>query len=233
MADTSSQSQDDTESVAVPDCGLYILLPTTTDHEKQCFQLGQILHTANRFSSYAVNRHVVEFRPAAGDMESPEKLEVVARAYRETCVRNGFIFLIYDLIELAQKVDADGVICSSSALAQTAKATLGDDRIVGMRCQSIEDAQTALDLKLDFVCLYGKSDTVLKTLNWWTTSTDNPAAIEGVFDQENCAAYVRAGASFIESAHHIWTHKSGNVMQGTVNMLDAFERHKPAPPTAH
>lgn len=59
--------------------------------------------------------------------------------------------------------------------------------------------------------------------------SENPAAIEGQFDQENCEAFVRAGATFIQADHHIWTHPSGNVMQGVVNMLDAFERYQPLP----
>ena len=128
-------------------------------------------------------------------------------------------------------MDADGVLCSSIKHASEARTLLGEDKIVGLHCATQTAAQSALALELDFVSFFAArgGEGTLNLLNWWTSMSENPAAIEGQFDLENCEAFVRAGATFIQADHHIWTHPSGNVMQGVVNMLDAFERYQPLP----
>jgi thiamine monophosphate synthase len=208
-----------------PSCGLYIILPETDDHDKQCFRLGQALHAANRFSTYGLNRHVVEFRPS---LKKPVSKEMI-KAYQEVSARNGFIFLVYDDASLARDVGADGILCSSIQKATEARKIMGEDSIIGLRCSSKSLANSALTHELDFISIYSekKGDALLDILNWWTTATDNPIAVEGLFDHENCQSFVRGEATFIDASHHIWTHPSGNVMQGVVNMMDAFERYKP------
>lgn len=226
--ETTTIEQNVSADVETPNCGLYIILPDTpegNDHEKQCFKLGQALHGANRFSNYSLNRHVVEFRAN----EKNDVSDAVVKAYQETCYKNGFIFLVADDARLARAVGADGVICSSIPKATEARKTLNEDCIVGLRCATKAAAKTALDHDLDFITIYSDrdGDTLLDMLNWWTTATDNPIAVEGQFNQENCQSFVKAEATFIDSSHHIWTHPSGNPMQGVVNMMDAFERYKP------
>lgn len=220
----SKESVVPTPSASAPECGLYIVLPETTDHEKQNFQLGQALHGANRFSTYALNRHIVELRHLPS-----ENAADIARNYVSTCKRNGFIFLMHDNPELARDVGADGITCSALDKVTHARKTMGEDAIIGMRCATLNEAKSALEFNLDFVSFYSAptGDSLISLINWWTTKTENPAAVEGPFDPENCATFVMAGATFIESDHHIWTHPSGNMMQGVVNMLDAFERHRP------
>ncbi len=210
---------------SAPSCGLYIVLRETDDHDKQNFQLGQALHAANRFSSYETNRHAVEFRFPPASSDDTKK---IISAYRDTCARNGFVFLVADDAALARDIGADGVVCSTLAKATQARGILGEDSIIGVRCATLEQVKAAKDIELDFVSLYSSAegDPLLKMLGWWTTSSDNPVSVEGLFDPETCASIVQAGATFIQSDHHIWTHPSGNIMQGVVNMLDAFERHK-------
>lgn len=204
-----------------PGCGLYIILSDFSDVEKLKLQLAQALHAANRFSTYAINRHVVEYRPSG----TPSYDD--ARAFCELSQRNGFIFLVSDDASFARQVGADGVLCSSVKKCSDARKTLDEDKIIGLRASSRAIAQSAMSLELDFVSLYSadKGDSLLDMLNWWTTSTETPVAVEGAFDQENCAPYVAAGATFLDATHHIWTHPSKNPMQGIVNMLDGFERH--------
>ena len=215
----------ETVSADTPNCGLYIILPVTDDHEKQNFKLNQALHGANRFSNYSLNRHVVEYR-ADGNRPATE---AEVKAYQETTARNGFIFLVADDAKLARSVGADGVLCSSIAKATEARKLLDEESIVGLRCSTKAAAKSALDHDLDFITIYSEKtgDPLLDILNWWTTATDNPIAVEGPFNQENCQSFVRAEATFIDSSFHIWTHPSGNIMQGVVNMMDAFERYKP------
>lgn len=218
------------ESIETPNCGLYIILPETpveNDYDKQNFKLGQALHAANRFSNYSLNRHVVEYRASA---KNPAP-DAAVKAYQETAARNGFIFLVADDAKLARAVGADGVLCSSIGKATDARKNLNEDAIVGLRVATISAAKSALDHDLDFITIYSEKngDALLDVLNWWTTATDNPVAVEGLFNQENCQSFVKAEATFVDSSHHIWTHPSGNPMQGVVNMMDAFERYKPAP----
>jgi thiamine monophosphate synthase len=218
------------EQKSAPECGLYIVLPDRAGAEeadKLAFQLRQALHAANVFSKYGLNRHIVEYRPQEGDSTAAQ----AARLYRDVCTAGGFIFLIRDDFDLAQESEADGVVCSSLKKASEARKVLGEDKIIGLACAHQSGAQSALALDLDFVLFHTApgGEDLLGLLHWWAATTDKPSALEGTFDQENCEMFVKAGATFIEAGHHIWTHPSGNVMQGVVNMLDAFERYKPSP----
>lgn len=261
MNDPVTQSDETPQGGQAPSCGLYIVLPATDDHNKQNFQLGQALHAANRFSTYDINRHVVEYRPALMDKEGggvdhktvdhkTVDHKTIAGNYAETCRRNGFIFLIYDDVDLARDVGSDGVLCSSLKNCSLARKMLPEQSIIGLRTSSFEGAKSALSLELDFITLYSPLHTpfhsplhllapeeteqthaawgrnMLDHLHWWTMESDTAIAIEGPFTPENCRDYVTAGATFIDSTHHIWTHPSGNFMQGVVNMLDAFEQAK-------
>lgn len=233
MTDNTTTSQEPTptliEGQDIPLCGLYIILSDTDDHEKQAFKLAQALHAANRFSHYNQNRHVVEYRPAKTHPAPHSPTEAEIRAYQEISARNGFIFLVHDDAMLARTVGADGVLCSSIQKATDARKLLDEGAIIGLRCSTKAAAQSAVALEFDFITIFSDKhgDSLMDILHWWATATDNPIAVEGVFDPENCQAFVRADATFIDSSHHIWTHPSGNVMQGVVNMMDAFERHKP------
>ncbi|MBL8640208.1 MAG: thiamine phosphate synthase [Alphaproteobacteria bacterium] len=249
MVDDPANAQDDLGSgAAAPACGLYIILPATDDHNKQNFQLGQALHAANRFSTYDINRHVVEYRPAVAAEKSPQiDHATIAASYAETCRRNGFIFLIYDDVELARACGADGVLCASLKNCSTARKLLPEQAIIGLRTASFEGAKSAISLELDFITLHagegishldpiigaapsadqsGWGRSLLDHLIWWVTATEAAIAIEGDFTPENCQYYAALGATFIDATHHIWTHPSGNFMQGVVNMLDAFEQAK-------
>ncbi|OIN86290.1 MAG: hypothetical protein AUJ12_06525 [Alphaproteobacteria bacterium CG1_02_46_17] len=221
---TVDRNEAEEQTSSVPECGLYIIVSEIVDHDKKNFLLGQALHAANRFSTYAVNRHIVEFRP---DPTSSQDLTEIARAYCTTVQRNGFIFLVFDNAQLARDVGADGVLCSSLKHCSNARKLLDENSIIGLRASTQAAAQSALSLDLDFVSFFSAPNGIPLTslLNWWTTATEAPAAIEGAFDQESCAPFVAGGATFIDASHHIWTHPSGNPMQGAVNMLDAIERH--------
>lgn len=228
-SEIKTDEAEDMPSSSSPECGLYIILQHTDDHEKQAFQLAQALHAANRFSSYAMNRHVIEFRPEI--VTDADKLQDIAKAYCDVAQRNGFIYLVYDTPLLAREIGADGVLCSSLKKCSDARKLLDESSIIGLRASNRAAAQSAVSLELDYVCFHMQKDgePLIDLLHWWTTTTDTPVAIEHEFDQENCAPFVLGGATFIDASHHIWTHPSGNPMQGTVNMLDAIERHASKP----
>lgn len=250
MIEAKTVKPEDSEPQSAPSCGLYIILPMTDDHNKQNFQLGQALHAANRFSTYDINRHIVEYRPIV--MEAGGRVvnhKAIASDYADTCRRNGFIFLIFDDVELALQVGADGVLCSSLKNCSLARKVLSEQSIIGLRTTSFEGAKSALSLELDFITLHnlkagstsvdvsflsskecepptGWGQSMLDHLSWWVTASETAIALEGDFDPEVCQRYVLAGATFIDCTHYIWTHPSGNIMQGVVNMLDAFEQVK-------
>lgn len=239
LFDYADEEKDVTEldasgGVGAPECGLLIALPKTGDHDRQCFQLGQALHAANRFSSYSINRHIVLFDPN-GDPEVSNDVRRAAQDYCTLTQRGGFVFLLLDDVQLAREIGADGVLCSSLKKCSDARKTLEEDRIIGLRASNRAAAQSALSLELDFVSFHAAphGEPLMDLLNWWGTATDTPSAIEGNFDQENCAAFIAGGATFIDASEQIWNHPSGNPMQGVVNMLDAIERHSRTIPAAH
>lgn len=225
MTDQVEEEEAVTTLEILPQCGLCIMIPATEDHDRQCFLLGQALHAANRYTSYDINRHIVILDPAVGGKAA--SLEET-RAYSAVVQKNGFVFLVVDDAELARESGADGVLCNSLKKCSDARKILDENRIIGLRASTRAAAQSALSLELDFVQFrsdphHGEPLTAL--LDWWVMTTDVPVSVEGDFDQENCAPYISGGATFIDASSQIWGHPSGNPMQGSVNMLDAIERH--------
>lgn len=126
---------------------------------------------------------------------------------------------------LAQKAGADGVLVEDITALPLAREAFGEDGIVGVMCDSQKKAAVAHDASVDFISLgTGKSDSFpsLEVLRFWVILSDKPALIEGPITNDNAGFFVKAGATFLDSAEYIFTHKKG-VMQGTVNLLHAID----------
>lgn len=204
-----------------PQCGLYLILPDDWTSPEFLKNMRNIFRAINA-SPFERNAHVIELRLD----ESPKTkdgLEIV-HAMAGLTKSQGVVFVIANDVALADSVGADGVMLNSMDDVAHARAALGDDAIIGLRCgTSRRMASAALDAGVDYVSFYdgalGHIDPAI--LQWWRLKTDNPCLVEANITANDCAFYVEAGTDFIDSSHYVWTHPDG-VMQGIVNMMDAI-----------
>ena len=93
---------------------------------------------------------ILQYRNKTASLEQQEK---EARSLLELCKKNNVIFIINDNIELALKVDADGVHLGQKDMdIQQARKLLGDNKIIGATCNNkIALAQTAQQQGADYV----------------------------------------------------------------------------------
>ena len=76
-----------------------------------------------------------------------------AKQLQQLCLRHNTLFIINDDINLAQKIDADGVhLGANDASILTARQQLGDDAVIGVSCYNdIKLAETAQDKGANYV----------------------------------------------------------------------------------
>lgn len=81
-----------------------------------------------------------------------QELETLALEVQQVCKRYHVPFIINDDVELAKKIDADGVHVGQSDMAvEQARAILGPDKIVGATAKTIEQAQIAEKQGADYL----------------------------------------------------------------------------------
>lgn len=201
-----------------PRTGLYFRLETK-DIEARFAALRQAFMVINR-SSYEKNMHVLEIilsDKTERDYEGAALLKDVGQAA-------GIVVLIRNDIDLARRIEADGVMLDNFDDLKTAKAAFEDEQIVGLRCAGDKDkAKQALDAGADFISFGSEKFLPEPHLAaWWSSLTDNPALIEGGVDNDNARDYVETGAGFLDASSYVFDHPKG-AMQGAVNMLYAID----------
>jgi len=102
-----------------------------------------------------------------------------ARELRQIC--SGITFLINDSVELAQKVNADGVhLGSDDAFYEEARKALGPDKIIGLTVHNVEEAQEAEAKGADYLGVSPIFSTTTKS------DAGNPVGVKLVQDVKNC-----------------------------------------------
>ena len=119
----------------------------------------------------------------------------------------------------AYALDADGVLLDAWDAIAGARSLLGDRAIVGLGCgNDYALAERAAAAGGDYIGLRGPPELFAR----WSTAHAQPALADLPLDNNRAAAYVAAGASFLDCSDYVWTHPKG-VLQGTVNMLYAID----------
>lgn len=206
-----------------PPCGLYLILPPEWTAPEFLANLRDLFRAINA-SPYEKNSHVIEFRPEDGAQTSAEQIDIL-KTMANVVQSQGIVFVVGDDIALAKACGADGVLLNKLANVEAARAMLGDDAIVGLRCaQSRLMAEKALEKGVDYISFHDNEGGFVSPslVQWWHMKTDNPCLVEGRITSDDCAFYVRAGVDFIDAGSYIWPHPGG-VMQGVVNMAYAID----------
>lgn len=203
-------------------CGLYLVLPDHWTDEAFLKSMGDVFRALNA-SPYEKNNHVIELRQvnAGGD----PLFEGKAMALAELSRQQGIVFIVHGDAQRAKKYAADGVLLDQADDIAQARALLGKDAIIGVRCGTDRQvAGAALEAGADYVAFSdmarGYIDPAL--VRWWSDQTDIPCLVEGRYTNDDCAFYVQADAYFIEASQYVWNHEKG-VMQGIVNMTHAID----------
>jgi len=205
-----------------PECGLYIRIKDDFDFEDMVPKLRQLFLVTTR-SDYEKNMHVLEIpvpRPDDGVIDQVRELANYGR-------QNGFAVILRGPAVMMNTLQADGLLLEPGSDIAAARAIIGDDAILGVRCaQDRKAAKAAIDAGVDYVSFHadGAGDRLIpaEILSWWSTAHDAPALIEGPITNDDCGAYVQAGATFIDAADYILGHPKG-VLQGAVDMLYAID----------
>lgn len=116
--------------------------------------------TAENFSKDRSNYEVVEQMIKAGIqiIQYREKLKshreklTEAKELCDLCKKNGVTFIVNDHVDIALMVDAHGVHVGQEDMPVTEiRKILGPNKIIGLSTHSIEDAQNATKLDVDYI----------------------------------------------------------------------------------
>jgi thiamine-phosphate pyrophosphorylase len=212
------------ESKNPPPCGLYLCIAENPDMDKVLLALRQAAMVINR-SAFDRNMHVVELAAGpegqgAGQGTGREKTEALVQIVK----MEGLVAIIKGDAQAAKDMQADGVLLADANAIAPARALLGEEAIIGLACgQDKALAQKAHERGADYVS-FGDAQVFapIALLNWWSTLSQAPALASGNLTNDDVAAYLAAGATFLDCSDYVWNHPKG-VMQGTVNMLYAIE----------
>lgn len=132
----------------------------------------------------------------------------------------GAAFILNDRPDLAANLDADGVhVGQGDASYAQARATLGQDRIVGVTCHNSRHlAMEAAEAGADYVAFGAFFPTGTKEpshwaepeiLEIWSEIAETPCVAIGGIKIDNAEALARAGADFLAVSAGVWAYPQG------------------------
>ena len=190
-------------------CRLYLISPSTIDLRA----FGTALESALGAGDVAC----VQLRLKDA---SDEAVLAAASALLPICRAHGVTFLVNDRPDLAVVADADGVhIGQTDVSHEEARATVGDDGIVGVTCHNSRHlAMIAGEKQADYVAFGAFFPTRTKPtgmranlnlLRWWSRLMTIQCVAIGGITVENAAPIVAAGADFVAVSAGVWDHPGG------------------------
>jgi len=134
-----------------------------------------------------------------------EELTALAKEIQSICKARNIPFIINDDVELAHKINADGVhVGQDDMAAAEARKILGPDKIIGVTAKTPEQAELAYKAGADYIgsgALFGsttKKDAVNMTLETFaqiTASSQIPVVAIGGIKLDNAETLTGSGAA--------------------------------------
>lgn len=179
-------------------CGLYVI----TD-EQALGRNSPSNHVRIARAAIAGGAQILQFR--AKKTPPPLQLEI-AQELRALTQKAGVLFFINDLPELARKVNADGVhLGPDDGAPQEARVLLGEEKLIGVSCNSAAEARAALQAGADYIGAGAVFSTSTKSdagapigveqLRTIIEATPLPVAAIGGVNLQNIAELDEAGAA--------------------------------------
>jgi thiamine-phosphate pyrophosphorylase len=178
---------------------------------------------------------IVQLRDkTAGD----DELLAAARDARERCRAAGALFLLNDRPDLAVAADADGVhVGQDDAPIAAARATVGEERIVGLSTHSIEQARAGAHSGADYIAVgpvhetptkEGRAAIGLDPLRWAAANVELPWFAIGGIDGGTVGAALEAGATRVVVVRAIA--EAADPRSATRSLRDVLERTRVGAP---
>jgi thiamine-phosphate pyrophosphorylase len=139
---------------------------------------------------------------------------------RPTTQSRGVAFLLNDRPDLARETGCDGVhIGQEDTPYAQARATVGEDAIVGVTCHGSRHlAMAAGEAGADYVAFGAFYPTMTKDasywaepeiLAWWSDLMEIPCVAIGGITVGNARSLIDAGADFLAVSSGVWAHPLG------------------------
>ncbi|SIO01695.1 thiamine-phosphate diphosphorylase [Parasphingorhabdus marina DSM 22363] len=149
-----------------------------------------------------------------------EEAVALAQPLQAICDEHDVAFVVNDDVELAQKLDADGVHLGQSDMALAdARKLLGDQVQIGITCHDSRHlAMEAGEAGANYVAFGAFFPTQTKEtthkpdvdiLEWWSRVMEIPCVAIGGITPDNCGPLIKAGADFLAVSGAVWSDPQG------------------------
>lgn len=201
---------------SIPPSGLYIRIAAQADLLETVKTLREIAFVLNR-ADYEKNMHVIEIEGDETNRENISQLTSLVQA-------QGLVAILQGPLALAKELGMDGVILPNLSSAAEARQALGNDGIIGVRCDfGRSEAEALIGQDIDYVLFGDKiSLPTAELIKWWSAASDISSVISASITNDYAGNYVRSGVTFIDSTDYILKNPQG-LKQGTVNMIYAID----------
>lgn len=148
--------------------------------------------------------------------------EAVAQAVplQALCAEHDVAFVVNDDVELALRLNADGVHLGQGDMPlPEARKLVGDQMQIGITCHDSRHlAMEAGEAGANYVAFGAFFPTQTKEtthrpdldiLEWWSTMMEIPCVAIGGITSENCEKVIESGADFIAVSGAVWNHPDG------------------------
>jgi thiamine-phosphate pyrophosphorylase len=155
--------------------------------------------------SSALSSDIEYFQLRLKDVSDNEFLKE-AKIYKKLCHKRGIKFIINDRVDIALKVDADGVHIGQDDISIDEAKEILKDKIIGVSCRSIKEAKEAQDAGADYIgvgAVYesstkdGAKVIGLSVLEKIVKSVDIKVVAIGGIDENNFKDVYRVGADML------------------------------------
>lgn len=160
-----------------------------------------------------------------------EELLLLAKEILLICRKNDIPFIINDDVELAKKIDADGVHVGQSDMAcMEARKILGEGKIIGVTAKTVEQAVSAEKAGADYLgsgALFGsstKKDAVFMSKETFASITHSvkiPVVGIGGINRDNASLLKGLGAAGIAVVSGIFG--AGDIKKASEELKDIAE----------
>lgn len=209
----------------LPQCGVYIRISAESDPENTLQQIRQIAMVVNR-SGYEKNMHVIEIASGSADKGHLATLVSLVKSL-------GIVSILRGPLELVIELGADGIILPDTAQIAKARASLGDEGIIGVGCDlGRPEAELISKQDVDYILFGDNKRQALPPLDlllWWSAVTDISSVVGGPVTNDNTKPLVQSGVTFLDCTEYVLEHPKG-ILQAMSNILHAIDlAAQPAP----
>ncbi len=192
-----------------PSCGIYMRIDNLSNMLDAIGWVRKLAFAINRASGYEKNSAVIEIACNSDNAERVRDLIPIAQ-------ENGLVAVVSGSFD---PMGGDGLLLEKGSDIKTAREALGEDAIIGVVCKDKDEADEAVSLGADYLCLPADPTLITRI----SAAHDVMCLARGAkITNKNCAALASAGAGLVDVGDYILNHEK-DILQGAVNIMHALE----------